>query len=270
MSAKPISRLDQAAADAASVFAASHYLVLGPNTATPAESGLPLRRSDFLNKRQFDQLDHSIRFASEIGLPLNTMTTIQFGATACEPEDVGPAFRRLIRRYFTPWLRPTRAYPFDHRPAAWYYVVENVHEHDHHPHGTHVHWVVHIPEGRRHAFESKLPHWVRRVAGEIFDATTAIDVRDAEKPRGTARYLGKALRPHDAKRRGIRPSPQGLVHGRRLSISEAINVTAINAHRDRLRAATTSSVDSSVADVPTTPWPANDADGYADPPWHTA
>lgn len=244
----------------------SHYLVLGTDTATPSESVWDtLRQSSFIDKRQFDQLDHSVRFAAEIGLPLNTMVTLQFGATACEPENVGPAIRRLIRNYFTPWLRPTRAHPIDHRPAAWFYVVENVHEHAHHPHGTHVHWVVHIPNGRRAIFEAKLPHWLRRVAGEIFEPDVAIHVRDADKPRGAARYLGKALKPHDAKRRGIRPSPQGLVHGRRLSISEAINVTAINEHRDRLRAFEFDTISGSASETITSAWPANDA--YVGLPW---
>lgn len=228
-----------------------------------------MRQSEFIDKRQFDQLDHSVRFAAEIGLPLNTMITIQFGATGCESENVGPAIRRLIRNYFTPWLRPTRAHPIDHRPAAWLYVVENVHEHAHHSHGTHVHWVAHIPDGRRVSFEAKLQHWVRRVAGEIFEVAVAIDVRDADKPRGTARYFGKALKPHDAARRRIRPSPQGLVHGRRLSISEAINITAINEHRDRLRAAAISPVDSS-PQATSPPWPANDAEPSSGLPWRSA
>lgn len=227
-----------------------------------------LRQSTFVNKRQFDQLDHSIRFAGEIGLPLNTMATIQFGATSCEAEDVGPAIRRLIRGYFTPWLRPTRAYPIDHRPAAWFYVVENVHEHAHHPHGTHVHWVLHIPEGRRAAFEAKLPHWVCRVAGHVFDEAVVIDVRDADTPRGTARYFGKGLKPHDAKRRAIRPFAQGLVHGRRLSISEAINITAINDHRDRLREAAIGRPKTPTAASPV--WPANDDAVSSGVPWRSA
>lgn len=226
-----------------------------------------MRQSEYIDKRQYDQLGHSIRFSSEIGLPLNTFSTIQFGATACDPENVGPAFRRLVRQRFTPWLRPTRSYPIDHRPAAWVYWLENVHEHDHHPHGTHVHWLAHIPPGRRAAFEQKLPEWVVAVAGMIFDPAVAIDVRDADRPMGLRKYAGKALKPADAKKRQVRTDRQGLVHGRRLSISEAINVSAMNAYQDRLRAAAWAAGGQEPAQAPEDPWPANDIDLDRIVPW---
>lgn len=224
-----------------------------------------MRQREFIDKRQFDQLDRSIRFAAEIGRPLNTQITIQFGATSCDAENVGPAFRRLIRNYFTPWLRPTRGSPTDHRPAAWYYFVENVHEHAHHPHGTHVHWVAHVPPGLRPAFEAKLPYWVGRVAGMVHDTAVVIDVRDADRPRGTARYAGKALKPADAKRRGIRPIHQGVVFGRRLSISEAIHTSAINRHREMLRA---SAADGFAIVTTSEPgWPSNEDMSAVGVPW---
>ncbi|MES2834144.1 MAG: hypothetical protein V4707_05495 [Pseudomonadota bacterium] len=215
-----------------------------------------MRQREFIDKRQHGQLAPSIRFAAEIGLPINTFTTIQFGATACEPERVGPAFRNLIRNRFTPWLRPTKSRPIDYRPAAWIYWIENVHEYEHHPHGTHVHWAAHIPPERRAAFEIKLPEWVVAVGGTIFDSNVAIQVKDADNPRGLPLYIGKGLKPQDAKKRRIRPSPQGVVHGRRLSISEAINISAINAHRDRLRAA--AGPKSLVEQASPFGWPAND------------
>ena len=226
-----------------------------------------MRQSEFIEKRQYDQLGHSIRFAAEIELPLNTFTTIQFGATACEPENVGPSFRRLVRQRFNPWLRPTLAYPVDHRPAAWVYWLENVHEHDHHPHGTHVHWLLHVPPGRRPVYEAKLPGWLQAVAGTIFEAEVAIVVKDAPNPMGLKLYAGKAMKPADAKKRRIRPIPQGLIHGRRLSISEAINVSAINAHQERIRAAAWPAGALPVVETPAVPWPANDTDLNAAVPW---
>jgi len=228
-----------------------------------------VRQSDFIDKRQYDQLQHSIRFAAEIGMPLNTFITIQFGATACEPENVGVVFRRLVRHRFTPWLRPTKAHPFDHRPAAWIYWLENVHDYAHHPHGTHVHWAAHIPAGRRKAFESKLPGWVQSVAGMIFDTSVAIDVRDADNPLGLRKYAGKAMKPADAKKRRIKPISQGRIFGRRLSISESINVSAINAHQDLIRAAALAARGPVMVEKPLVPWPANDdaLDQGQDVPW---
>jgi hypothetical protein len=228
-----------------------------------------VRQSEFLDKRQYDQVGHSMRFATEIGLPLNTFATIQFGATACDPEDVGPAFRRLVRNRFTPWLRPTRAYPIDHRPAAWIYWLENVHEHDHHPHGTHVHWAIHVPPGRREVFESKLPIWVQSVAGMIFDPAVAIVVKDIDRQMGLKKYMGKAMKPADAKKRRVTPEPQGLIHGRRLSISEAINISAINAHRAAIRVASFGAGGVGTGNNQPIPWPANDdlALGQDQAPW---
>jgi hypothetical protein len=201
-----------------------------------------MRVRRYIDKRQYDQLERSERFAREIGLPLNTMVTLQFGATGCDAEDVGPVFRRLIKNRFTPWLRPTAAFPRDDRPAAWFYCVENVHEHAHHPHGTHVHWFVHVPTDRRTAFEQKVPVWLSCVAGMIFDPDVAVHIQDANNPRGGVLYAGKGMKPHDAAKRRVKPKDQGVVHGRRLSISESINASAIAAHRERLSGSTLSVV----------------------------
>lgn len=230
--------------------------------------GLGVRQSRFIDKRQYDQLQHSVRFAEEIGTPLNTFVTIQFGATSCEPENVGIAFRRLVKQRFTPWLRPTKAHPVDYRPAAWVYWLENVHQHAHHPHGTHVHWMVHIPSGRRAAFEQKLPLWVQNVAGVIHDRRAVIRLSDAHNPMGLRKYAGKAMKPADAKKRRVKPSSQGVIFGRRLSISESINVSAINAHQARIRMAAMGAGGGQEI-APQTPWPANDVwdqDREA-PPW---
>jgi len=226
-----------------------------------------VRQSQYIDKRQYDQLQHSVRFAAQIGMPLNTFVTIQFGATACEPEYVGVAFRRLVKQRFTPWLRPTKGHPFDYRPAAWVYWLENVHEHDHHPHGTHVHWNVHLPHGRRGVFEQKLPQWVQNVAGVIHDPEAVIRVSDAHNPMGLRMYAGKAMKPADARKRRVRTSPQGVIFGRRLSISESINVSAINAHQDQTRMAAMRA--GGVQEVARIPWPANDVrDQDRDaPPW---
>lgn len=225
-----------------------------------------MRSSEYIDRRQFSRLKQSVLFAGEIGRPLNTFVTLQFGATSCDADRVGPAFRELLKNYFGPWLRPTRGAP-NFKPAAYFYSIENQPNADH-PHGTHVHWTVHVPAERLAAFKAKLPHWLTRVAGPIHDLTAAIDVRDAYEPRKLALYFGKALHPSIAKKHGVKfTSPQGQVFGRRCSIAESINAAAIMRHRERLGLSTPTIVDDIPAIV--TPWPANDMDddSSAAVPW---
>lgn len=221
----------------------------------------------YLDKRQWDQLDPSIRFAAEIGRPINTFITLQYGATALEPVQVGPATRKLLKNYITPWLRPTRTHPIDHRPAVWFYFLEDVATAVY-PHGAHAHIGMHVPPGRRADLEAKLTHWLEQVAGVVFDTATAVDVRDTDKNGiGLKLYAGKALKPADARKRKVRPSSQGIILGRRLSISQSIHAGAIAAHREQLRVARLTLVRTSAE-----PIPANDLVEFAKtagkgPPW---
>jgi hypothetical protein len=226
-----------------------------------------MRSSDYIDRRQFTRLKQSVHFAGEIGRPLNAFVTLQFGATSCDADRVGPAFRDLLKNYFGPWLRPTRRGAPSFKPAVYIYAVENKRTDDH-PHGTHVHWMVHVPPERRAAFEAKLPHWLAKVAGPIHNLDAAIDVQDTDDTRKRALYLGKALHPSLAKKHGVKfTSPQGQVFGRRCSIAESINAAAIMRHRERLALSTPTIVD----DIPTVvmPWPANDIDDDASAavPW---
>jgi hypothetical protein len=66
---------------------------------------LELRETYNINGRQADTFFGAVDFADVLGRTPNLFVTLNFGYTACDPERVGPAFRRLPKDRFSRWLR---------------------------------------------------------------------------------------------------------------------------------------------------------------------
>jgi hypothetical protein len=168
-----------------------------------------------------------VSFAGEIGRPLDTFITINFGLTMTNEEQMVAAFRRLVKSFFGKWFTRHPA----HRTAAeraltYAWVAEGRKGH----HG--IHWLVYIPQDLKTEFALLLQQWIERTAGPIIDPA-AIQVKFAWRPAGAAKYMLKGLKPHHARRFGIEPSPQGEVFGKRCGVSENLGPTAIKRHRQQ-------------------------------------
>jgi hypothetical protein len=174
-----------------------------------------VRRTQHIGWRQAQNFLEAIRYADkrlvELGRPLNTFATINFGHIACSPEVVSPLFEKLRDNHFVRWLR----YETSESP---YYVwaIENSGRY------THVHWVLHLPKSLRASFDTKLSEWLARVAGTITCRESAIKVKPVPNLRGLGRYLLKGMDPRYAPRCGVRHIPQGLVYGKRCGISKSL------------------------------------------------
>jgi hypothetical protein len=173
------------------------------------------RRTRHIGWRQAQNVREAIHYADkrlvDIGRPLNTFATINFGHISCAPEVVSGIFEKLRDNHFVRWVRYGTA---DLSYYVW--VIENAGG------NTHVHWVLHLPKSLRAAFEIKLAEWLARVAGPITCRESAIKIQPVPNLRGLGRYLLKGMDPRYAARCGVKHVPQGLVYGKRCGVSKSL------------------------------------------------
>jgi len=177
------------------------------------------RRTRHIGWRQARNLRKAIHYADkrlvELGRPLNTFVTINFGHIACPPEVVSSIFEKLRDNHFVRWLR------YETSDLSYYFwVIENAGG------NTHVHWVLHLPKSLRAAFDAKLAEWLARVAGLITCGESAIRIQTVTKLRGLGLYLLKGMDPRYAARCGVRHVPQGIVYGKRCGVSKSLGPAA--------------------------------------------
>jgi hypothetical protein len=88
-----------------------------------------------------------------------------------------------------------------------------------------VHWLVHLPAGRIEDFKARLPLWLAKVAGEVYDTKAAVHVRKAPTPRGAVKYMIKGIDQLYAEVYRIRQSDQGEVVGNRSNFWRSLGPT---------------------------------------------
>ena len=181
-------------------------------------NGISKRQSAQIGRKPAANIHHATRLAERIGLPLNQFVTINYSKTACPPEDASATFRVLLASWFARWLR---RHPKNKKRVspAYVYVFEAAGGQ------TAVHWLVHIPRGLIREFWQLVPAWLEVTAGPV-DGPGAVKHRRVYGLVGAKRYILKGMDPHFAKAWKIRPSPQGVVIGRRSGFSRNLGPTA--------------------------------------------
>ncbi|WP_173995777.1 hypothetical protein [Agrobacterium tumefaciens] len=147
---------------------------------------------------------------------MNYLVTVNLAHTACPADEASERFEKLRDNYFGPWLRRNAPKGRKEGPPTFIWTLENS--------GgcLHVHWLVHLPAGRIEDFKARLPLWLAKVAGEVYDAKAAVHVRKAPTPRGAVKYMIKGIDPFYAEVYRIRPSDQGEVVGNRSNFSRSL------------------------------------------------
>lgn len=176
------------------------------------------RQSAQIGRKPAANIHHATRLAERIGYPLNQFVTINYSKTPCSAGDATAVFRVLLASWFTRWLR---RHPKNKKsvPPAYVYAFEAA--------GGQiaVHWLVHIPRGLIREFWRLLPVWIEATAGPI-DGPGAIKHRRIYGIVGAKRYVLKGMDPHFARAWKIRPSPQGIIIGRRSGFSRSLGPIA--------------------------------------------
>lgn len=167
--------------------------------------------------------------SNRIGLPLNQWITINFAQTGIDPRKAVSAFAKLRNNHTNKWLTrprkgegpactPTFTYAFENaREDAQGNVVAYQEVHPDRPHNVHVHWLIHIPPARLHAFKNELWGWVETVAGPLEpNAVHMMEIMDERGGlRGAREYFLKGA--PSASRFSADHKPQGLIVGGRRS-----------------------------------------------------
>lgn len=181
-------------------------------------NGGQYRQSMQIGRKPAANLHHATRLASRIGCSLNQFVTINYSKTSCRPEEASAHFRALLASWFARWLRrhpknknkspPSYVWAFE---AAGGQIA--------------VHWLVHIPPGLIREFWRMVPVWVTATTGgEI--GVNAVKHRKIYNIVGAKRYVLKGMDPDFARMWQIRPSPQGLIIGKRSGFSRNLGPVA--------------------------------------------
>jgi hypothetical protein len=178
---------------------------------------LPIaKKSHFINRKPAANAFHAVNVAEILGRPLNYLVTLNFAHTACPPDQVSERFERLRDNHFGPWLRRSAPRGRTEAPPTFVWSIENS--------GgcLHAHWLVYVPADRVEDFQRRLPIWLEKVTGQVFNIEAAIHAVKAHTPKGAIKYLMKGLDPFYAPAYGIRPVDQGEVIGNRSNFSRCL------------------------------------------------
>ncbi len=187
-------------------------------------------------------LYYAKRQAQNIGLPLNTLVTINFSHTTIEPWEAVKAFGRWRISHFNKWAkRPQKGCgnPFEPTYAYWF---ENKRDNEIYdavgkglPHNVHVQFYVHIPPIRSFNFQGRAYEWLDFIAGD-FCAKEAVKIERVKKDNGVIRYGTKGASKAVAGRFGAGEiqCPQGMIIGRRTGTSLNIGPSARRAMDKKL------------------------------------
>ena len=174
----------------------------------------------YINRKQAARGFHAVRFAGEMDRPMNLFITINLTRLGIDRLEAVKFFQNL-------WGRVSRWYSYQRnrdRPFGAFAAVA-VHEC---PLGGphHVHWVMHVPEDSSDSeILDVIYNRLRKLTGLAY-VEGAVHLRDVPTPGSLAKYLMKGMDPNHAANYFVRFVDQGLVFGRRTTVSRAIGPAA--------------------------------------------
>lgn len=190
------------------------------------------RRKDLRHLSSIQGLNilEAARFAFCIGRPLNWFVTVHLHQAGVERPR---PFVRAFLKHFGDWHRKTTGLP-----PLYVSVLENPPDV-----GLHIHMVVHVDPNLKRRFRRVAHDWIMALGADptstalkicavenssvgslVTSYLGAIDPRRGIK--GLVGYCLKGCAPPFCLRFGLQAIPQGLVNGKRCSVSEALNRSA--------------------------------------------
>lgn len=172
--------------------------------------------------------------SERIGLPLNTLITINFRHTVIGPAKAVGAFGKWRTNHYCKWCRrpqkgrgksfePTYAYWFENKRDDEIYdeIGEGL------PHNVHVQMYAHTPAERIFDLRGRVFEWLDFVAGDL-SAAQAIKIDWVTDDNGIMKYGRKGASKATATRFGAGDIQclQGMIIGRRTGTSVNIGPTA--------------------------------------------
>lgn len=168
------------------------------------------RKSSHLTYCRVHAVHHAQKFARRQGTPLNTSITLNLTLAGMDDERASEFITKLIGQRFCPWFRRSKA---NRRavPPTYIWVREN-------KGGAGLHWALHLPEGMKTLFLTKVLGWVR----DLVDGDppgNAVHVRSVVNCHALRLYMLKGADPRTAAMFGVNPVHQGDIAGSRSGVS---------------------------------------------------
>ena len=192
-------------------------------------AGAQQHTSRYISRRQMPAFMAASGLARDIGLPLNTFTTINYGHIDCDGDETSRLFRHLLRRRFAPWLEYKRKRGLANFPPTYLWVVENSPTELYNM--PHVHWMVHVPHALKEEFDEKLTVWIKSTAGALEETERVVETKPVTR-LGLHKYIAKDASEAMRKHYNITYTPtNGIVVGKRVGISQNLNTAEQAAFR---------------------------------------
>jgi len=180
---------------------------------------VPKRRSHFIRREQATNSLPAILTAFEIGYPLNTFITVNFGHLGYSGENADLLNTRL-KKWVQDWLRrPKKKMRFKSTPLTMMWVIEN---HNH----VGVHWALHLPYGAKKHFTLEFEYFLKREFGDLVNDKT-LKIKRVSRILGLRKYMLKGLQDIYGPLYRINTSNQGLVVGKRFGFTQNIGPSQI-------------------------------------------
>ena len=182
------------------------------------------RKTHHIRSRSASGFFKGAAHAKSHGRPLNLHVTLNMWQTNYPSDHVSVAVARICGK-FTRWLayqsqKAGQQGKGDYGRPTYQTVIES-------PKGNyHLHWLVHVPTDLADAFAACVPRWFSKVCGEAQNPTKAIHIKRIDSVMALSRYCMKGVDPQHAKRCYVRPINQGVVFGKRVSISRSLGPLA--------------------------------------------
>ena len=179
--------------------------------------------SEWIRKRQAQNILNATDFAEWLGTPLNRYVVILLNDTI---QQSSTSAAKLIIRKFTVWLAYKRKTGVvDCRPI-YTFTHENPKD------NPHINICIHVPPVLIEEFNLKLPRWIGSVQGELDEYTLSEQPILTNESIDVVRYTIKGIDPDCIDRFGLRrlhdrKGPQGTIYGQRAGFSRSLGPKAI-------------------------------------------
>lgn len=177
--------------------------------------------SSSIGPKQATRVLHAVRYATSVGRPLNLLVTIDTSTLGIKDQDAGKFIREI-------WARLTRWWTYQRGKkgrALGDFAAVVVHENpDTGP--RHAHWLMHVPEEAREEVERVIRNRIEKLTSLACLGRAVHFNHDVNAPGTLAKYMVKGVDPQYADHFHMEAVDQGVIHGRRMTVSRSIGYTA--------------------------------------------
>jgi hypothetical protein len=200
------------------------YPLQAPPPIHLSNKGKLRHESEWIRKRQAQNILNAHNFAHFLGVPLNEYSTILLKDTIQQSSTT--AYKRIMAKYGS-WVAYKRKTGIIDCPPIYIFTHENPRD------NPHVNICFHIPPAIYDDFKLKLPRWIEAVQGKL-DCDT-LKTQPIKKGDDTyvTKYIIKGIEPEYIDHFGLRrlhdeKGPQGTIYGQRAGFSRSLGPTAID------------------------------------------